>query len=870
MGASSQSHTPASPVRSGNKGLASDKGPRRHGFCGRWRSLGALTLLLQLLQQDASGIVCEIDAKDGLDAAIASAAAVASDKQQLMHMLPLCRVPYLVNSQLPPKDVPHVGMEKGGTVTIDLRLLPSNYKNNLPSRAPRYPKAFPKAPPQHGETPSRGSYEAFQLQQQELSHRQAHLRYAEELSSGTPPNGGSMKPPPTTMLLHTGADEGPLAALSSTFPLLAHAGRRLSHILTSAQEEAALQQPPEEQQKSLLSSLSGVSTAAKIALEGLLGASARGFGARGPPLLLSSLSSSASTPHAASVTTSAAAPDAEPSAAVSSRTAADVAKLSEGAPAAAAAAKAAAAAEAAADVFRVPTTRMTRRRDCSRQLRKGLVGCPEWERERPSAVRQLAKVDAEEALQEDLVHSVNNTSLLLLDHAQLYFLETHESWLPSFTAEDGLVLNSYMPSMMQLPFTGPSLQATITIPRKDRYALVLLNADGLDLKLYGTVSFYGPTQHHLSLEQKYLPETVAGLMVLNLIAACTLGVVQLTKWRGQNLFVTMLFMVNFSLAALAFGLDWKQAAIVEATGRRPAALWVASRLMRKLQDVSQLLVFIFISLGFRIVRQRLSRLEIQFIAGLAVISLYLGVFEVLLGGFQETRYIFHAAGYVRVLIAVHSNIVVLHNQIADSSLTPAVASLYPKLAAYQRFRWIFFAFLLKPVFSVFFKVTFLGPIYEQLLSWDEWIFVIFENGTDLLVLAAVSAHGLGKGKRGGVLCLAAYPSARTSQEAAWDCWAGSVTQEALAVQGDANVHERAPQRLEEHAEAQAGVFIPSEDVRREHLSIVVSVLQLSRTLTGELLQQTGQKHYDAPRRSHPFKQLVNVGFGFSVAGEGDW
>ncbi|OEH74611.1 lung seven transmembrane [Cyclospora cayetanensis] len=661
-----------------------------------------------------------------------------------MHMLPLCRVPYLVNSQLPPKDVPHVGMEKGGTVTIDLRLLPSNYKNNLPSRAPRYPKAFPKAPPQHGETPSRGSYEAFQLQQQELSHRQAHLRYAEELSSGTPPNGGSMKPPPTTMLLHTGADEGPLAALSSTFPLLAHAGRRLSHILTSAQEEAALQQPPEEQQKSLLSSLSGVSTAAKIALEGLLGASARGFGARGPPLLLSSLSSSASTPHAASVTTSAAAPDAEPSAAVSSRTAADVAKL-------------------------VPTTRMTRRRDCSRQLRKGLVGCPEWERERPSeahqregeregslsaprlwaphphsttwkerdgrvfcacdsaAVRQLAKVDAEEALQEDLVHSVNNTSLLLLDHAQL-----------------------------QLPFTGPSLQATITIPRKDRYALVLLNADGLDLKLYGTVSFYGPTQHHLSLEQKYLPETVAGLMVLNLIAACTLGVVQLTKWRGQNLFVTMLFMVNFSLAALAFGLDWKQAAIVEATGRRPAALWVASRLMRKLQDVSQLLVFIFISLGFRIVRQRLSRLEIQFIAGLAVISLYLGVFE-------ETRYIFHAAGYVRVLIAVHSNIVVLHespppsrsppctkaphllvdvhsllqNQIADSSLTPAVASLYPKLAAYQRFRWIFFAFLLKPVFSVFFKVTFLGPIYEQLLSWDEWIFVIFENGTDLLVLAAL-------------------------------------------------------------------------------------------------------------------------------------
>lgn len=34
-------------------------------------------------------------------------------------------------------------------------------------------------------------------------------------------------------------------------------------------------------------------------------------------------------------------------------------------------------------------------------------------------MRQLAKVDDEEALADRLVHSVNNTSLLLLDHAQL-------------------------------------------------------------------------------------------------------------------------------------------------------------------------------------------------------------------------------------------------------------------------------------------------------------------------------------------------------------------------------------------------------------------------------------------------------------------
>ena len=72
--------------------------------------------------------------------------------------------------------------------------------------------------------------------------------------------------------------------------------------------------------------------------------------------------------------------------------------------------------------------------------------------------------------------------------------------------------------MQHLPFTGPRLHTTITLPYKDRYALVLLNADGLNLKLQGSVSFWGPTQHHLSLEQKHLPETVAFLMMLNLAA----------------------------------------------------------------------------------------------------------------------------------------------------------------------------------------------------------------------------------------------------------------------------------------------------------------------------------------------------------------
>ena len=72
--------------------------------------------------------------------------------------------------------------------------------------------------------------------------------------------------------------------------------------------------------------------------------------------------------------------------------------------------------------------------------------------------------------------------------------------------------------VQRVPFTGPRLQLSFSLPRKDRYALLLLNADSVDLKLQGFVSFYNPNQQHLSLDQQYLPQTTAFLMALNLLA----------------------------------------------------------------------------------------------------------------------------------------------------------------------------------------------------------------------------------------------------------------------------------------------------------------------------------------------------------------
>lgn len=78
-------------------------------------------LLFGCLCRWVSAIVCEIHARDGLEEVVAATAAVAAERQMLMHLVPLCRVPYLVNSPLQPRDLFHVGVEEGGERTAASR-----------------------------------------------------------------------------------------------------------------------------------------------------------------------------------------------------------------------------------------------------------------------------------------------------------------------------------------------------------------------------------------------------------------------------------------------------------------------------------------------------------------------------------------------------------------------------------------------------------------------------------------------------------------------------------------------------------------------------------------------------------------------------
>ncbi|KEP63039.1 UNVERIFIED_CONTAM: hypothetical protein HHA_216890 [Hammondia hammondi] len=583
----------------------------------------------------AEAIVCGVEAPDGL---LAAATAAGSSTPALdVFALPLCRLPYLVNSAIPPKDAPHVGLLAGGFIDIDLEILPWKYVNNLPLKRPRF------------------SGEANLLSTEPESPQRDAL-----FSTAAPPRGLAAFPSVASL-----SDKKPEERASTVSPRWSESGSSPVFFKELQEILAGLACTFQGVARNFFSELR--ETVASVSPTLLY----RGSG-------LSKAEKGESTVNAVS--------------------------------------------EAADNAARGENSEESARAE---------------KEKKPSemeARRLAAESLATNPLRDDpLVAAVNNTYVLVMDHFQFLFFEQDGDWLPSFTAADNVVANSYIPAFKRLPFASSRLRVRIQVPRRDRYAVVLLNADGLDLRLRGSVTFLNPDAQQLSAEQLHLPDTVFGLMILYLVTSGILVLLMLVfrrrRWNGVHL----LMLGNFLFAALAFSLDWRQAVYMAEHGIRHPALWVASRVFKKMQDVSALMTFILVSLGWKTLRSQLSRIEVQFVAGLCVISLYLGFFEIILGGFQGTRYILHALGYICVLVAINANLALLHAHIADSSLSPSTGELYHKYDGYQTYRWIFFLYLMKPVTLVFYKLTLLNLAYEQLLSWDEWVFVLVDNLMDYLI-----------------------------------------------------------------------------------------------------------------------------------------
>ncbi len=139
----------------------------------------------------------------------------------------------------------------------------------------------------------------------------------------------------------------------------------------------------------------------------------------------------------------------------------------------------------------------------------------------------------------------------------------------------------------------------------------------------------GPDHAHLPLQQHHLPEVYRAITIFNVLSALALFAIYTTIWRGPGRNQMQLVIIGvFLYKAFINYLDWGHVLMIQSYGQ--AGFWadLVPKIMDRIQNVVELELFLLLALGYKVLRGRLGITEIRFLIGIAIISLYLGIFEV--------------------------------------------------------------------------------------------------------------------------------------------------------------------------------------------------------------------------------------------------
>eukprot|EP00922_Rhytidocystis_sp_ex-Travisia-forbesii_P006063 GHVS01008791.1.p1 GENE.GHVS01008791.1~~GHVS01008791.1.p1 ORF type:complete len:609 (-),score=22.37 GHVS01008791.1:1057-2709(-) len=349
-------------------------------------------------------------------------------------------------------------------------------------------------------------------------------------------------------------------------------------------------------------------------------------------------------------------------------------------------------------------------------------------------------------LSSENVNMLNNTFIVVLGYTQWleYTIGRHQRHILSLTTNSTNNWNSHIRAHRRYPLTsaGP-FSRRIHVDSLDRYSVVLLNSDVIALRLSGSVSYVNPHPYlHLSREQAHTAVVVAILAVVYLGSALLLAGLFFTAYRGLTTPVHLLMLVNWLVCALFLSLDFLNCRLFREWGELPTVIWASPRVVRKVQEILGLMIFFFVSLGWKILRTRLTRLEAQFAAGISVVSFAMGMTEIFFDRIQYWRYILHLLVLLCTSIAISFNITLLHSHLQDAGISLSTSDSYRKYQGFRSLRTLFYVYLAKQLFWVLqhFKGIALQPVYEDfnladpvisgsrwMLSWDEWIFVLVDG-----------------------------------------------------------------------------------------------------------------------------------------------
>lgn len=323
--------------------------------------------------------------------------------------------------------------------------------------------------------------------------------------------------------------------------------------------------------------------------------------------------------------------------------------------------------------------------------------------------------------------SVNITSsepgavFLLLSSTQLH------DWLhgPPREDTDGN-LSSYFASQWRQPLSRQlSARIDLDLPKVDFFYAGIFdptfNAE-TPKKYKIDLDFVNAHGQHLPVQWAKLPLMWAISSIAFSFFVQGAVILTSTTWYRSSTPLHGLLMLCAALKAIELVVRAELFRVLSLAGDAPPWKLKVWRLLHYVTDTFELLVMVLIALGWKVLRSRLSDVEMRCVRVLFATGMLMALAEAQVTGpfrpasglgsiFAITQMVI----YLSVILTVNQNLQILAMGLEESHFSPTTILMYRKQQAYFRFRIAFYLMLLRPSILAWLRLTVIEESTEWLL-----------------------------------------------------------------------------------------------------------------------------------------------------------
>jgi len=336
----------------------------------------------------------------------------------------------------------------------------------------------------------------------------------------------------------------------------------------------------------------------------------------------------------------------------------------------------------------------------------------------------------------------HGTVLVVLSHRQWHdWLRDRVTPLPTGTlgpdSKPLATFSSYMISNWRQPLVSRLVaNYTLRAAKPDRYYVGILNVNEGAWFVEGKISYVNPGGQHLPLQLAHFPDLL--WISSNAFGALMMAASLLLTLRSDATMLHALLCGCVWLKSVELALQGKFYLVLAREG--VASLWrrQTCQLVSKLHEVFQIGLLLLTALGWRMLRPRLTSVEMRFLTSAVGLALLLAVLQV---GSESTGsdvgpvsfrllfYIVKVMCYLVIIFAMNFNLQVINVHLAESPVTAAVAVYYRKQEAFMILRRVFLALVFRPSVLLWLQLSVLNQVGTEWLvsaidqAWGWLIYV---------------------------------------------------------------------------------------------------------------------------------------------------